>query len=153
MLCGDGCEIHPAGLSKHSKSRTHCLQQLQVSRERGHCWYPRLLKCFQSLSCARRHRIYSVLVFSLLLKLTRNLPMSYARVNKLSKLTILFTFLETGSFCSCFNLFSLITQNKQSALWWGMDTSLSGTFACNLLYFAPLFLSITQCQMPAESMA
>lgn len=31
--------------------------------------------------------------------------MSLARVNKLNKLTILFTFSETGSFCSCFNLF------------------------------------------------
>lgn len=140
MLCRDSCEIHPAGLSKHSKSRMHCLQQLQVSRERRHCWYPRLLKCFQSLSCARHHRIYSALVFSFLLKLTRNPPMSYARVNKLNKLTILFTFSETGSFCSCFNLLSLITQNKQNALWWGMDanTSLSTTFACNLLYFSPL---------------
>ena len=155
MLCEDGCEIPPAGLSTRSKSRTPCLQQLQVIRERRPCWYPRLLKWFQSLSCARRHRIYSVLLFSFLLKLTRNPPMSYARVNKLNKLTILFTFSETGSFCSCFNLFSLITQNKQSALWWGMDanTSLLGTFACNLLYCTPLFSSITQCQLPDESMA
>lgn len=107
----DSCEIPPAGPSKRGKSRTRCLQQLQVSRERSHCWYSRLLKCFQSLSCARHHRIYSELVSSFLLKLTRNPPMGYVRVNKLNKLTILFTFSETGSFCSCFNLFSLITQN------------------------------------------
>lgn len=149
----DSCEIPPAGPSKRSKSRTRCLQQLQVSRERSHCWYPRLLKCFQSLSCARHHRIYSELVSSFLLKLTRNPPMGYVRVNKLNKLTILFTFSETGPFCSCFNLFSLITQNKQSVLWWGMDTSLLGTFACNLLYFTALYSSITQCQMPDESKA
>lgn len=149
----DSCEIPPAGPSKRSRSRTRCLQQLQVSRERSHCWYPRLLKCFQSLSCARRHGIYSEPVFSFLLKLTRNPPMSLARVNKLNKLTILFTFSETGSFCSCFNLFSLITQNKQSALWWGMDTSLLEMFACNLLYFTALCSSIPECQMPDESMA
>lgn len=149
----DSCEIPPAGLSKRSRSRTRCLQQLQVSRERSHCWYSRLLKCFQSLSCARRHGIYSELVFGFLLKLTRNPPMSIARVNKLNKLTILFTFSETGSFCSCFNLFSLIIQSKQNVLWWGMDISLLETFACNLLYFPALYSSIPECQMSDESMA
>lgn len=79
--------------------------------------------------------------------------MSIARVNKLNKLTILFTFSETGSFCSCFNLFSLITQSKQNVLWWGMDISLLETFACNLLYFPALYSSIPECQMPDESMA
>lgn len=73
--------------------------------------------------------------------------MSYTRANKLNKLTILFTFSETGSLCSCFNLFSLITQNKQSVLWWQMDTSLLGTSACNLFYFTALYSRITQCQM------
>lgn len=91
-IAPDSCEIPPAGLSKQSKSRTRCLQQLQGSRERSHCRYLRLLKCFQSLSCARHHRIYAELVFSFLLKLTRNPPMSLSRVNKLNKLTILFTF-------------------------------------------------------------
>lgn len=89
--CWDSCDIHPSGLSERGKGRARCLQQLQVIGERRHCWYPRLLKCFQSLSCARRHRIYSVPVFSFLLKLTRNPPTNCARV-KLNKLTFLFTF-------------------------------------------------------------
>lgn len=47
-LCRNSCEIHPAGPSKHSGSRMHCLKQLHFSRERR-CWSPRLLKCFQSV--------------------------------------------------------------------------------------------------------
>lgn len=68
-----------------------------LSRERR-CWEPRLLRCFQSLSCTRHHRIYSVLGFHFLLKLTRNPPMNYSRVNKLNKLTIVVTFSETAFF-------------------------------------------------------
>lgn len=58
-------------------------------------------------------------------------------------------------FLQLFYLFSLITQNKQNGLWWGMDTntSLLWTFACNLLYFTPFFSRIAQCQLPDESMA
>lgn len=112
----DGCETRPAEPSKRSKRGTRGLHQLQVSRERRCCWYLTLLTCSQNLSCARRHRIYSVLVFSFLLKLTRNPPMSSARVNKLNKLTILFTFSETGSFCSYFNLFYYTKQAECSVM-------------------------------------